>query len=250
MACHSWPPTSCPFLRLPGPCCYLICSSQFLHHPLITKPRVGSWPFPILPINPGAADIDKRHPRWASDAIKPQRRAAGNGSASWNPKLTSPLSYLFRILAVQCFMLFFRQIMGNLLLISPESWRAERQASVCLSPPWHAICLDETAGPLARGSTPVPPTPRAHAIRLISAAEHLLADCLAARRNPAHPSQASCRAAGARATAGTGDVQVVAFSPWLGAPPLSLGSSRVPAPVPSWAPGVLEPGRFSVHLIL
>ena len=54
--------------------------------------------------------------------IKSHQTPAGNGTASWNPKSTSPLIYPLRILAVECFMLFFQQIIGNFLLISPEGW--------------------------------------------------------------------------------------------------------------------------------
>lgn len=109
-----------PLLQLPRPyCCRFTCCSQFLPCPLIARPGLGSWPFPYFPINPRAADIDSRHPRWASNLIKPQQAMALLPGIQ---NQTSPLIYPLRILAVECFMLFFRQIIGNFLLISPEGW--------------------------------------------------------------------------------------------------------------------------------
>lgn len=109
-----------PLLQLPGPyCCRFTCCSQFLPCPLIARPGLGSWPFPYFPINPRAVDIDSRHPRWASNLIKPQQAMALLPGIQ---NQTSPLIYPLRILAVECFMLFFRQIIGNFLLISPEGW--------------------------------------------------------------------------------------------------------------------------------
>ena len=137
-----------------------------------------------------------------------------NGTASRNPKLTSPLICPLRTLAVECFMLFFRQIMGNWLLISPESWQGEEAGQLLSLSPQDAICADRTAGPLARGSTLCAPT-----IRLISPEKRgCLQTRLAAVRDPAHPGQTSRRAEGARATDGMGDVQVAACRPWPGAP--------------------------------
>lgn len=112
-----------------------------------------------------------------------------------------------------CFMLLFCQIVGNLLLISPKSWGAERQASFCLSPPG-TICPDETAGPLAGGSASVCPR---HPPRLVPKSVRWQT---AQQTQPFLP----------RATVGMGDLQVVAFRSWLGALPPSPGSFSTPAP--------------------
>lgn len=108
-----------PFLSCQGPCCYLICSSQFLSHSFVIKPGVGSVAFSCPCHQPRASDIDKRHPRWASNFITPQLWAAGNDTASRNPKLTSPLIYPFRVLAVQCSMLFFSTDPGQFVANFP-----------------------------------------------------------------------------------------------------------------------------------
>ena len=118
------------------------------------KARVRFMAFPLFPDKPQSCGYWQETSQMG---IKSHQTPAGNGTASWNPKSTSPLIYPLRILAVECFMLFFWQISGNFLLISPEGWWAESQTSFCSLAPWNAICPDETAGPLGRGSTPLCP---------------------------------------------------------------------------------------------
>lgn len=131
---------------------------------------------------PRATDIDRRHSRRASNLIKPPAM----GCATWLCFLESerrqPPGWPGPDPGSSALSVIFSADHGELVANFPRELLSGEAGALLSLTPWNAICPNEAAGSLARGSSALALTTHS-----ISVQERLLADGLVA------PSQASCR---------------------------------------------------------